>query len=284
MSTAERTRSLVRSVMVSPSFRFTMMRRSRIGSTGTSGHVFGVDRLPVAQRIVFKGKAGATGDIALLHLSRPVPASLQPLPLRFSVKAVPSGSDVTFFGWGETGLSAGKRLYATRAGEWMLKDTCHLVDQACYARALGAFSFPAAGDSGSPVAARVHGSWVDVGVFTGSGGPLVTIAKSGDVEPGGGRLGEPSDPAISDGTVAFSTGAGIYTGSGGPLTPIAKFGDTLPDGQLVTILSPPAISGKTVAFTANFWNPQQGSDAQGTMYVGDEKVEPVQSDRIRDSR
>jgi hypothetical protein len=90
------------------------------------------------------------------------------------------------------------------------------------------------------------------GIFTGSGGPTITIAKTGDAAPSG-TFTFFNDPAISGSTVAFtgnySSGSGIFTGSGGPLTTIAKTGDAAPSGTF-TSFSAPAISGTTVAFRA----------------------------------
>jgi hypothetical protein len=97
-------------------------------------------------------------------------------------------------------------------------------------------------------------------IFTGSGGPLTTIVKTGDAAPQGtftdfGLRG----PAISGGTTVFKGSytsgqnayQGIFTGSGAAKTTIAKTGDSAPNGTFSTF-DDPAISNGTVAFNASY--------------------------------
>ena len=126
------------------------------------------------------------------------------------------------------------------------------------------FSEPAI--SGSNVAFRGGyirlGVGFETGIFTGSGGSLTTIAKTGDVAPSG-VFSSFGVPSISEDVAAFygsyTGGAGIFTGSGGPLTAIAKSGDAIPSLGTFTIISSDsiAISGNTVAFQARFGSPIQ---------------------------
>lgn len=95
------------------------------------------------------------------------------------------------------------------------------------------------------------------GIFTGTGGSLTTIVKSGDPGPVA-PFGLVSDPAISGNKVAFHASfgdvlqsSGIFVGSGGPLTTIAFERDPAPVGTFVAF-SEPAISGDTVAFRGIF--------------------------------
>ncbi len=90
------------------------------------------------------------------------------------------------------------------------------------------------------------------GIFSDSGGPTTTIAKTGDRAPTG-MLGGFSAPAVSGNTVAFHANydnccQGIFTSSGGPLTTIAKKGDTAVYGTFASFGITPAISGGNVAF------------------------------------
>ena len=91
------------------------------------------------------------------------------------------------------------------------------------------------------------------GVFSGSGGPITTIAKTGDPAPIGTFSDFPGSPATSSGSVAFlgeyASGEGIFVGNGGALTTIAKKGDGSVIGAL-TSFSDPDISDGLVAFQA----------------------------------
>jgi hypothetical protein len=120
------------------------------------------------------------------------------------------------------------------------------------------YPFPAI--SGDTVAFRGIIGFDQEGIFTGNGGPLTTIVKTGDTAPTGTFriFGEPS---ISGDTVAFRSksvrSSGIYSGNGGPLTTIAKYADPAPEGTF-TFFGDPTISGENVVFTAEY-----GSDMQG---------------------
>jgi hypothetical protein len=102
------------------------------------------------------------------------------------------------------------------------------------------------------------------GVFTGRGGALTTIAKTGDPAPSGAFSVFDPDPAISDNLTAFtasysSISEGIFSGSGGALTVIAKTGDAAPVGTFRPFearFSPPAISGAQVAFAGAYTSEQ----------------------------
>jgi hypothetical protein len=99
------------------------------------------------------------------------------------------------------------------------------------------------------------------GVFFADGGPLVSIAKSGDPAPGGTfpnfefAFGRPS---ISGGLVAFTAfntvgqGTGVFAGSGGPLTTIAKLGDAAPTGTFQSFGDGASVHGTNVAFSASY--------------------------------
>jgi hypothetical protein len=122
------------------------------------------------------------------------------------------------------------------------------------------FPFPAI--SGDAVAFRGIIGWDQEGIFTGNGGPLTSIVKSGDPAPIGiGTFTSFSEPSISGNTVAFRSksarSSGIYSGNGGPLTTIAKYADPAPEGTF-TLFSDPTISGENVAFIAEYGSEQQG--------------------------
>lgn len=133
-----------------------------------AGFVSSVDRPPVSEPVI-RSNGRLINDIAILHLSAPAPSSLAPLPLRTSTTAVSNGSRVRFVGWGSTGSAIGQLVYSTQEGDWTLADACYDNGQVCYVRSASATSYPAAGDSGSPVIANSHGGWIAVGLFTGPG-------------------------------------------------------------------------------------------------------------------
>lgn len=110
------------------------------------------------------------------------------------------------------------------------------------------------------------------GIFTGNGGSITTIAKTGDVAP----LGTFTDfglrgATISGGMTVFygrytqgpSYYEGIFSGNGGPKTTIAKTGDAAPYGKF-TIFSPAsAVSGSTTAFVASYYKEGDTSSSTG---------------------
>ncbi len=109
--------------------------------------------------------------------------------------------------------------------------------------------------SGATVAFRgVYGS--QEGIFAGAGGPLTTIAKTGDLTPSGETFTGVLDPAISGSTVAFlgtfTGGSGIFIGDGGVLSAVAKTGDATPDGNLFSGFSVPAIAFNMLAFQGDY--------------------------------
>ena len=115
--------------------------------------------------------------------------------------------------------------------------------------------FPHVSISNGTVAFRGVYGFVQEGIFSGDGGPLTTIAKTGDPAPES-DFGAFGDPAMSGDTVAFratySRGrSGIFTSQNGVLTTIAKNIDPAPEG-LFSSFSDPTISGNTVAFQAAF--------------------------------
>ena len=109
--------------------------------------------------------------------------------------------------------------------------------------------------SGATVAFRgVYGS--QEGIFAGAGGPLTTIAKTGDLTPSGETFTGVLDPAISGSTVAFlgtfTGGSGIFMGDGGVLSAVAKTGDATPGGNLFSGFSVPAIAFNMLAFQGDY--------------------------------
>jgi hypothetical protein len=96
------------------------------------------------------------------------------------------------------------------------------------------------------------------GVFTGSGGPLTTIAKSGDPAPTG-TFNIVGSPVISGTAVAFygtfngGTQDGIFIGSGGALTTIVQSGQAAPIGTFDLYgVSGLSFDGNTVAFEDSY--------------------------------
>jgi hypothetical protein len=122
------------------------------------------------------------------------------------------------------------------------------------ASATSSFSFGPADNR----ATAFHGSYPGgSGVFLGNGGPLTTIAKTGDTTPSGSFIyfGDPALSAahgpsgIPEPIVAFrgsyAGGSGIFTGRGGSLTTIA----TTASLGAVT-LGDPSLRGEFIAFHA----------------------------------
>jgi hypothetical protein len=104
--------------------------------------------------------------------------------------------------------------------------------------------------------AAFYGSYASgAGVFTGSGGALTPIAKTGDQAPSGVFQGFGRFPAISGTTVAFSAnytgGSGIFLSNGGGVTTVAQTSDVTPQGAL-TSFGAPAIGDNTVAFVGRY--------------------------------
>ncbi len=107
------------------------------------------------------------------------------------------------------------------------------------------------------------------GVFTGSGGALTTIAKSGDPAPTG-TFSIVGSPVISGNTVAFygsfngGTQDGIFTSSGGALTTIVQSGQAAPTGTFDLYgVSGLSFDGNTVAFEDSY-----GDDAGQGIFTG----------------
>ncbi len=102
------------------------------------------------------------------------------------------------------------------------------------------------------------------GAFTTTGGPLTTIAKSGDQAPIGTFLSDQfaiNAASIGDGVTAFTgsygtginrQGRGVFSGSGGATTTIAKTGDPAPVGMFSDFPGSPATSSGFVAFLGEY--------------------------------
>jgi hypothetical protein len=124
----------------------------------------------------------------------------------------------------------------------------------------GAFTqFGLRGPSISGSTTVFHGKFSDgpssgEGIFTGSGGPKTTIAKTGDGAPSG-TFTSFDYPGIDDGTVAFDAsyfgGEGIFVSGGGAPTAIVTSNGDSPS-RLYTNIGSPAISGGTTAFFGVF--------------------------------
>jgi hypothetical protein len=119
------------------------------------------------------------------------------------------------------------------------------------------FSLPAI--SGDTVAFRGFYSGGQ-GVFTGSGGPLTTIAKTGDAAPAGAFTGF-TNPTISGNTVAFigsySGARAIFADNGGARITIVKTGDAAPFGTFSNFGNS-SVSGNTVAFSGFYGSTGRG--------------------------
>jgi hypothetical protein len=110
----------------------------------------------------------------------------------------------------------------------------------------------------------------EYGIFTGNGGPLTTIAKTGDLGPTGAFGNNIGHAAISGGVVAFGADyrtsdgmgveSGVFKGSGGPLTTIATTDDAAPAGTY-TGFGSVSIDGSTVAFKGSY--PQRSGIFRG---------------------
>ncbi len=115
------------------------------------------------------------------------------------------------------------------------------------------FSLPAL--SGSTAAFFGEYSFERWGIFTGAGGPLTTIVKTGDPAPNG-TFTLVYSPAVSGDRVAFSGsysgGSGIFSSADGALTTIAKSGDPAPSGTFQYFSADPALSGDRAAFQGNY--------------------------------
>jgi hypothetical protein len=127
----------------------------------------------------------------------------------------------------------------------------HIADTTT-AAPVGAFTgFRHASISGGTVA--FEGNYVGGhGIFTGAGGALRTLVKSGDAGPQG-AFSRVLDPIISGEAVAFagiygSPGSGYYVSSGGAVTTIVKTGDLFPPVDIISVLPAFAFEGDSVAF------------------------------------
>jgi hypothetical protein len=119
------------------------------------------------------------------------------------------------------------------------------------------FGFDRPAISGDQVAFRAHLGGTDVGIFTGDGGPLTTIARTGDAAPIGAFIdlgkGPRTDIGFDGNAVAFlgtfagGSAQGVFVGDGGPLTTVIKKGD--------------AMFGSTVT---SFWTTRVGLDPDGS--------------------
>ncbi len=186
--------------------------------------------------------------------------------LDFGFPAI-SGSTVAFFGGGSGGQAG---IYTGTGGT---PTTIADLNTAIPGGTGNFIVFSSGGSraaiSGSTVAFFGGGSGGQAGIYTGTGGPLTTIADKNTAIPGGtGNFAGFGDPAISGSTVVFTGGsssgqAGIYTGTGGPLTTIADKNTAIPGGiGNFTGWGNGGISGSTVAFLAI------GSGGQGGIYTG----------------
>lgn len=95
------------------------------------------------------------------------------------------------------------------------------------------------------------------GVFSGSGGPVTTIAKTGDAAPlGTFTLFFQWSASSNDGTTAFvggsTGGSGVYTGTGGAVSTIAKVGDPAPIGTFSQFNATPDTDSGTAVFVASY--------------------------------
>jgi hypothetical protein len=154
---------------------------------------------------------------------------------------------------------------------------CFAASVALAFNARGEYSFINVADSASVVpSGTIHGFTLPAlshgraafvasgvqfrGVFSGDGGPLTTIAKTGDPAPSGVFTDFGSDflssTDISNGIVSFfaryGSSSGVFSGSGGPLATIAKTGDSTTLGTLTFVDSRPASDGSAVSLEAGY--------------------------------
>lgn len=110
------------------------------------------------------------------------------------------------------------------------------------------------------------------GIFVGDGGPLTTIALSGDTTSIG-NLTIPGAPTISNSDVAFIgssiTGSNsiraLFVGSGGSLSTVVKNGDSGPSGPIRFGSAQPVIADGKIVFEANV---EADDDLRGLYLAG----------------
>jgi hypothetical protein len=118
------------------------------------------------------------------------------------------------------------------------------------------FSFPSL--DGETASFSVAAQDVSIsGVFSGSGGPITSIAKTGDAAPLGSftnfRQWLVSSGAGQTAFVAGSTGgSGVYTGNGGAVSTVAKVGDPAPIGTFSLFNDGPDMDNGITVFTAEY--------------------------------
>jgi hypothetical protein len=141
---------------------------------GSSGGVTrSIDRI-VALNVAFA--PNAINDLALLHLSTPVPSSFAPLPLAFTPSVSYPGLPVQLFGWGSrvvggSGSTIGTLLQSTLPGDWTIDASCTAgAGDLCFSSTTGTKSYGENGDSGAPVVSLLRGGYVDESTFSGPPG------------------------------------------------------------------------------------------------------------------
>ena len=110
-------------------------------------------------------------DLALVHLRRPAPPALAPLPLApLTERNGPVSVGPVFVGYGaDRTTPPGARQSATRRGDWTFTGHCPVKSNWCAAPSTLSVTFPASGDSGGPVVTYEAGRPALVGTFTGPG-------------------------------------------------------------------------------------------------------------------
>lgn len=152
------------------------------------------------------------------------------------------------------GMASGERaIGATYAFTNIADNTM----QASFGAPFHSFHFPSVSNGNVVSFSGRAGDTTVSGVFSGSGGALTTIAKTGDTSPLGTFTAFYLWPVSSEaGVTAFvarSTGGdGIYTGNGGPVTTIAKKGDPAPVGTFSAFDDTPQVDNGVAVFVASY--------------------------------
>lgn len=119
-------------------------------------------------------------DLALLHLTKPAPATAAVIPIVRSFAQVPAGADLSLSGWGPTGQEAPGQQYFSSFGHWryLPGSSCSIPTAACYFPESADAPYPGNGDSGGIAAAEERGDVIQVGVITSGGKHQVGFGAS----------------------------------------------------------------------------------------------------------
>jgi hypothetical protein len=233
---------------------------------------------------IFKASGGSLTNIAVL--GQVAPGTGGGTFVAFNVPELNAAGTVAFSG-GITGGTVSSGVFSGSGGSLTPIALAGQPAPGTGGGTILTLQFCALNDNGTAAfVAGVSGGTSSSGIFSGSGGPLTTIAVQGQTAPGtgGGGFLNLRTPALNEnGTVVFradiSAGtslSGIFKGNGGSLTQIAVQGQAAPGtgGGTFSAFNDPAIinTNGTTAFLANIAG---GTGNQGIFLADGSSIIPV---------